>query len=256
MLDSVRDMPKARLSNQDGDYIRNFCDLARTGDMDIQCDDGGNEAALRRPGDIMTLREMFDAAGLAPTSGGASANAALYMDRLSGGQADTLRYDGVVLLVVVDYRGTSAGKDTVKYTYRLKYVPSAEYKYEEVKEFSYIDRVTGVHMVKRRVYNRHGVRIIVVFSGWMGKFSFTELLKTLVTGLAILAISKKVMEYVVMRLLPHADIYRRYRNVRTVDFSDIKPGTHELKDGKTTTWGGKHLTDEVFVYGELDDSDV
>ena len=248
-------MPKARLRDSDGDYVKNFCDLQNTGDMGITCTDSGNEASKNRPGDIMSMSELFEAAGMPRTGGVAGVSSDLYLDRTEE-SADTLRYNGIVLLIIVDYAGTSVGEDTVKYSYHVKHVPVVEYKYEEVKDYSYTDSVTGVMMVRREVWNRHGVRIIVVHAGWMGKFSFVELLKTLVTGLALLALAGTLTDYVVMRLLPNADVYRRYKNVRTIDFSDLKPDTRELKDDKKLTWGGRHLTDEVFVYGELDKDEV
>eukprot|EP01061_Rhynchopus_euleeides_P006543 TRINITY_DN15582_c0_g2_i1.p2 TRINITY_DN15582_c0_g2~~TRINITY_DN15582_c0_g2_i1.p2 ORF type:complete len:373 (+),score=140.08 TRINITY_DN15582_c0_g2_i1:77-1120(+) len=252
-------MPKARLAGANGDYVKNFCDLQNTGDMGIQCDDDGNEASRRRPGDVLTMKDIFDAAEMVQTNldvfnaGGAVDS--LYLDKLSPFTSDTLRYDGLVMLIVVEYKGTGFDANTVKYTYHVKYVPSVEYKYEEVKDYSYRDPVTNKVMVQREVWNRHGVRVIVVYAGWMGKFSFVELLKTLVTGLALLALAGTITDYIVMRLLPNAEIYRRYKNVRTIDFSDLKPGTRELEDDKKLTWGGRHLTDEVFVYGELSDDE-
>ncbi|KAJ9444708.1 P2X receptor A [Diplonema papillatum] len=240
VMTSTLDMPKARLANSDGDYIRNFCDNANTGDMDIKCDD--ENPATGRSGDILSLKELLNAADLQPDPATGT-----YLDRIDSSlSSDTLRYDGLVLVIIIDYAGSGYTKNSIKYTYRVKYVPHAEYKYLEVK-----DENNGTHTT-RTTYNRHGVRVLVVASGWVGKFSFVELLKTLVTGLALLALAGTVTDYVIMKLLPNSDVYRRYKNVRTIDFSDLKRDTRELKDGKELTYGGKHLTDETFVYGELD----
>eukprot|EP01059_Diplonema_ambulator_P035300 TRINITY_DN8254_c0_g1_i1.p1 TRINITY_DN8254_c0_g1~~TRINITY_DN8254_c0_g1_i1.p1 ORF type:complete len:483 (+),score=77.18 TRINITY_DN8254_c0_g1_i1:51-1451(+) len=243
-------MPKARLANSDRKYIKNFCDLNNTGDMDITC--SGSNPALDRVGDIVTISELLGAADIKQDEATLT-----NLDKYSSAKSqDTMRYDGVVLLIVVDYAGTGFQQNNVKYTYRVKHVPGAEYKYEEVKDIHYTDPTTSVTMVRREVWDRHGIRILVVPAGWMGKFSFLEMMKTLVTGLALLAIAGTITDYVVMRLLPDAQIYRRYKNVKTVDFSDLDPkNRRKLKSDRKLTWGNGYLTDEVFVYGELSDEE-
>eukprot|EP01060_Flectonema_neradi_P005899 TRINITY_DN13957_c0_g1_i1.p1 TRINITY_DN13957_c0_g1~~TRINITY_DN13957_c0_g1_i1.p1 ORF type:complete len:491 (+),score=81.14 TRINITY_DN13957_c0_g1_i1:73-1545(+) len=264
VLTSTENMPKARLAGADGEYVRNFCDNSANPDMDTQCaDDNG----YYRLGDIMTIGEILDSAGvfLDPATG-------TRLDKQSGTGLPpfvqgvgfvqnseligTLRYDGMVVVCLIDYAGTSAERNTVKYTYRMKHIPYAEHKYEEVKDRYVTDPNTGVVTVHREVWNRHGIRIITVAAGWMGKFSFVELMKTLVTGLGLLAIANTFTDYIVLRLLPMSAIYRRYKNVRSVDFSDIQEKKERrMKPGKDLTWGGTYITDEAFVYGELSDDE-
>eukprot|EP00666_Eupelagonemidae_sp_cell4sb_P006428 gene6428-11826_t len=153
--------------------------------------------------------------------------------------------NGVVLLIVIVYSGT--GMDaSLSYQYHVKHVPAAEFKYEEVAYRS--EQQGGRTAWRRTVWNRHGVRLVVIDAGQVGAFSFTELLKTLAGGLALLKVARLLVEQVLLRVLPAKKAYKRYgggalgraSRAPTVDFSER---------GRV-----ERLTERDFVFGEAHDS--
>lgn len=177
-----------------------------------------------RPGDIISIGELLNAAG------------GVTLDEINL-NSDTKRYDGVVLLIVIVYSGT--GMDSsLSYQYHVKHVPGAEFKYEQV---SYSSEQAGAQTSwKRTIWNRHGVRLVVIDAGQVGAFSFTEMLKTVAGGLALLKVARLLVEQILLRVLPEKKAYKRYRDLKTADFSE----PHRIAA----------LTERDFVYGEPHDS--
>ena len=144
---------------------------------------------------------------------------------------NTLRYDGIVLLVLIGYDGE--GLDShISYEYRSFPLRAVNYKSEQVM---YRSLPNG--NVTRGVWNRHGIRVVVSSAGYLAVFSFVELMKTLMVASALLSISQFIVEQLIIRLLPLSSSYRRYRDVKTVDFSEFSK--EELKK----------LSDEDFSLG-------
>eukprot|EP01065_Artemidia_motanka_P021714 TRINITY_DN25971_c0_g1_i3.p1 TRINITY_DN25971_c0_g1~~TRINITY_DN25971_c0_g1_i3.p1 ORF type:complete len:440 (+),score=145.70 TRINITY_DN25971_c0_g1_i3:39-1322(+) len=209
-----RDMDSAKLKGQ---RELNFCGGPQPGvghtDLSSSCDDAGSR---NRPGDIFLLSDLLATVGID-------------LDELHDGGSDTRRYDGVVLLLFIEYSGT--GIDTsLSYEYDVVLVPGHEYKYEEV-----LYRHDGTNVV-RQVWNRHGVRVIVVQSGFVADFNFAELMKTLVIGLSLIKIARFLVEKLFIPALPLGWVYKNYRDVKTVDFSDY---SGDFKD----------LTGDQYIYG-------
>ena len=143
---------------------------------------------------------------------------------------NSVRYDGGVLLVMIHYRTLSVANSNMGYTYTVRYIEQSEYKL--------ITKVVQDGTLK--YVNRHGVRILFVQTGFITRFSFVELLKTLVSGVTLIAVANIVVEVFLMRILPERHIYENYKYVTSEDFSVVR-ATAEEPFGK--------LVSEHFVYG-------
>eukprot|EP01063_Lacrimia_lanifica_P026105 TRINITY_DN3464_c0_g1_i1.p1 TRINITY_DN3464_c0_g1~~TRINITY_DN3464_c0_g1_i1.p1 ORF type:complete len:742 (+),score=197.18 TRINITY_DN3464_c0_g1_i1:119-2344(+) len=145
----------------------------------------------------------------------------------------TMRYDGFVVLVTIEYSTPRWHSfDDVGYRYVAQVVPGAEFR--AVQKTVTADG----HF---RFYNRHGIRVVVLQTGYVSMFSFIELLKTLVGGAALLAVADRLTE-LLMRVLPRHHIYRSFKYVTSQTLSDIKVSPDN-------PWGP--LTADDFAVGTL-----
>eukprot|EP01063_Lacrimia_lanifica_P026107 TRINITY_DN3464_c0_g1_i3.p1 TRINITY_DN3464_c0_g1~~TRINITY_DN3464_c0_g1_i3.p1 ORF type:complete len:752 (+),score=189.90 TRINITY_DN3464_c0_g1_i3:119-2374(+) len=146
----------------------------------------------------------------------------------------TMRYDGFVVLVTIEYSTPRWHSfDDVGYRYVAQVVPGAEFR--AVQKTVTADG----HF---RFYNRHGVRVIVLQTGYVSiHFSLIELLKTLVGGAALLAVADRLTE-LLMRVLPRNRIYRTYKYITSTPLSDVKATAEN-------PWGP--LTEGDFTLGSL-----
>eukprot|EP01061_Rhynchopus_euleeides_P036044 TRINITY_DN60721_c0_g1_i1.p2 TRINITY_DN60721_c0_g1~~TRINITY_DN60721_c0_g1_i1.p2 ORF type:complete len:572 (+),score=229.03 TRINITY_DN60721_c0_g1_i1:82-1716(+) len=128
---------------------------------------------------------------------------------------NTIRYDGGVFLVMIDYQTPKLTMDDMGYEYNVRYIPKAEYKV--------ITKIRSTTNPDKTQYlNRHGIRILFVQTGFITRFSFVELLKTLVAGVTLFAVANVVVELLLMRLLPGKHIYENYKYLTSEDFSVVK----------------------------------
>eukprot|EP01064_Diplonema_japonicum_P031557 TRINITY_DN569_c2_g1_i1.p1 TRINITY_DN569_c2_g1~~TRINITY_DN569_c2_g1_i1.p1 ORF type:complete len:504 (+),score=91.96 TRINITY_DN569_c2_g1_i1:63-1574(+) len=215
-----QDMHRGVFEDNNGNAWASFCGGTPPGMSQPDVDKPCTEADRSRPGDIFTVRQLLQATGITTLNTKISSN-------------DTLRYDGIVILVIVSYDGT--GIDTeLQYAYRTFSLKGVEYMYEE----SFFE-TTRPGYVKRSVWKRHGIRMVIVPAGYVAIFSFAELMKTLMIATGLFSIAKFLVERLLIRFLPMSSVYKRYRDVKTVDFSDFsKESLAELKDVH-------------FVYGEV-----
>lgn len=193
--------------------------------------------------DIFPLKTLLQAAGL-PT-----------LDRSSAyNTSETLRVGGVVLVLEVQYSnylrdtGSWDGGE-VSYTYWVTAVPASEYKaVDAVAEGASASNPTPP---TRTVYNRHGVRVVLSFSGRIGSFNAQAFLINLFVSLGLLGVANALMEWIIFfaplpensRLLAllcgksgggtfvrMRHVYRQYKERVTVDFGDVIR-SHKLDAG-------------------------
>jgi hypothetical protein len=95
-------------------------------------------------------------------------------------------------------------------------VPEQEYKAESVytPDNSFPNSV-------RQTYNRHGVRIVVVQSGRIGRFSFQDLLINLTVSLGLMSVAILITDFVAFSLCKQRRIFSQYMLRKTVDMSDV-----------------------------------
>ncbi|KAJ9467792.1 P2X receptor A [Diplonema papillatum] len=147
-------------------------------------------------------------------------------------QKSTLRYDGGVFIVMLDYETPDLTISDMGYKYKVRWIPKGEFKVVEKRIQG--DTVTYL--------NRHGIRLVFIPTGFIAKFSFQQMLMTIVTGLALFAAAKIVVEMLVMRLLPLKHVYENYKYTTSKDFSNIHVTEEDPLGG---------ITSEDFVYGML-----
>jgi len=137
-----------------------------------------------------------------------------------GKSTNTTRYDGVVIIMFIEYSNSVTSPGTISYNYKVKTVNGAEYKIEEPQR---IFEDPGYLVI----YNRHGIRLIYIQSGSVGRFNFLVLLISLVSGLVLVNLSTTLVDLVAMRVLPQRQLYSGYKYEKTEDFSDIRDGLIE-----------------------------
>ena len=143
---------------------------------------------------------------------------------------NSIRYDGAVFLVMIRYETPKLTVSDMGYEYNVRYIDQAEYKL-----------ITKVNDGTTVTYlNRHGIRILFVQTGFITRFSFVELLKTLVAGVALFAVASIVVEKFIMKVLPSKHVYENYKYLTSEDFSVVNVS-------KENPFGG--LTSDDFVYG-------
>ncbi|KAJ9450753.1 P2X receptor C [Diplonema papillatum] len=103
----------------------------------------------------------------------------------------------------------------MRYSMSVKALQGIEFFFEEP-----LYTTTAGGQLVREVWKRHGLRIVSVASGHVVRFAFAELMKTLVIGMGLMKVASVVVELLIM-LLPVSGVYKRYRDVKTIDFSDF-----------------------------------
>lgn len=156
---------------------------------------------------FFTIGELLAAAGVGDGGLDTKSNPAA---------ATSMRYDGVVMIMVLTYENDyPAFVSTAKarYNVRMYRIRGAEFKYEYPVPISADVRI---------LRNTHGVRIIFLQQGRLGRFSFQQLLVQLVSALALLKVATTIVDLIAIRFLPHKDYYRDLKFQVSRDFSDLR----------------------------------
>lgn len=160
--------------------------------------------------DILPLAALLQAAGT-------NLSDFVSSDSSSSLYNETKRYAGVVLLVSIEYDNFfSYDPDAVRYTYAVSEVANTEFKAQQVIP------EPGEDTQRRVLLDRHGVRVLVQQTGTIGKFDFSTLLVQLVSSLGLLAVATALVNFIAFSVLPMKNIYKQYKEVTSVDFSDIE----------------------------------
>ncbi|PRP83655.1 hypothetical protein PROFUN_03810 [Planoprotostelium fungivorum] len=112
------------------------------------------------------------------------------------GSNSTLRYDGVQLMVIIEYANTDSDTKAFKYHYTVR-------------------AMTGLDSTKfdadtpSRSVNRHGINIVFVQTGKIGIFSFPSLLASIVSGLVLTSIATTLVDLLAIYILPQKSFYSK-----------------------------------------------
>jgi len=127
----------------------------------------------------------------------------------------TIRYDGLIILVFIDYSNTySRSTNNIKYTYSASVVQDTEFT---VVEPIVLDRIQN-----RFVFKRHGIRLLFFQTGTIGNFDFRSLLLTFVSGIGLLAISTLIVDQLAIRILPQRKSYQSFKFQVTEGYNPMK----------------------------------
>eukprot|EP01119_Soliformovum_irregulare_P008210 TRINITY_DN2128_c0_g1_i2.p1 TRINITY_DN2128_c0_g1~~TRINITY_DN2128_c0_g1_i2.p1 ORF type:complete len:231 (-),score=47.67 TRINITY_DN2128_c0_g1_i2:113-805(-) len=137
-----------------------------------------------RIGDIFTVRQLLQYAGVSS------------LDAPSGvaGSSGTLRYDGVQLLMVIEYSNGLSDSTKLLYKYTVVQIP-----YVETARFEGVSSDLAL--------NRHGIDILVVQTGRIGPFSFPALLTSIVGGVVLLGVATFIVDRLALWILPQKKAY-------------------------------------------------
>jgi len=143
------------------------------------------------------------------------------------GSGRSKRDGGVVLIMFLTYSNTySYDIDKFKYTYKASFVKETKFKSEQP--------IYTKTLTNRVIWDRHGIRVIVLQAGLLGKFDFQVLLITLVSGLGLLAVSTTVVDVLAVYVLPSKKVYKQYKFDETPLLSEKEeylPVTKSTEDG-------------------------
>jgi len=160
-----------------------------------------------RGGDIFTIRTMLQAAGIDSLD--------VYSD-VAGG--NSLRFDGVELMVVVTYANSPSNPDTLTYSYTVTYVPGIDSVAMEPTS------ITDGSLVER---TRHGINFVFVMAGSIGVFDFPTLLVNIVSGVVLLKISTTIVDLLMMYVLKEKEQYKNHK-YEEVDHGIIRRPTQPI----------------------------
>eukprot|EP00002_Diphylleia_rotans_P032298 TRINITY_DN6771_c0_g2_i1.p1 TRINITY_DN6771_c0_g2~~TRINITY_DN6771_c0_g2_i1.p1 ORF type:complete len:413 (-),score=101.93 TRINITY_DN6771_c0_g2_i1:169-1407(-) len=156
--------------------------------------------------DVLPIRRLLDGAGVPSLD-----------DISTVDDEKTIRSEGMVITLSIDYNNRNSKNYTIGYTYRSAILPQISYKVEEPVLTYQNGQVTG-----RIIYNRHGIKFIILPTGTIYRFNFQVLLVQLVSGLALLAAATTVVDLLALKVMPMRKHYQNYKMEVTADFSDVR----------------------------------
>ena len=151
-----------------------------------------------------------------------SCDTTLDLDDSTNGGSATLRYDGMILHVVIDYDNTEGSTDDVEYVVTVTALTQSDPKYTALSQ------VDDTHYAND---NRHGLHIIVVQTGKLGQFSFAALVISMTAGLGLLAVANTITDLLAKHAMPLKEEYKKLIFEYSVDFSEFKKTQERKKDG-------------------------
>jgi len=139
--------------------------------------------------DILTLQAILNSANIASLDSPGFSNS-----------SRSIRDDGMLLFCFITYSNTyTYSTSKYRYTYEFHLIEDTKFK---IVEPIYLDDVSH-----RYIFNRHGVRIIFIQTGQLGKFDFQTTLLTFVSGIGLLTVATLVVDIIAVRLLPQRSKY-------------------------------------------------
>jgi len=145
--------------------------------------------------DIVEIATLLEAAGIESLDMPSTYN-----------QSSTMRYDGIVLMIFIVYSNTETHDlNYITYTYKPSLITDTEFKSVQANL---------INSTFREIYNRHGIRMIFVQDGTLGRFDFQVTLLTFVSGLGLLTVSAVIVDLIAVYILPQKKIYEDYKYTR------------------------------------------
>jgi len=158
--------------------------------------------------DKIRLKELLEVAGIKSLNQNSDALNA---------RSRTYRENGIVLRVTIDY---SNSEDTLfwtgspRYKFIVQRLPYSDYKVKQEIPIFEGSRFENLHNGSRRnrriVKKRFSVRIEFSQAGRIGRFSASNMIFQLVSGLGLLNIATMIIDTLVLYILPHKKLYSQY----------------------------------------------
>jgi len=153
-----------------------------------------NQIGVVNKSDIIELGVIMKAAGFNSLDDISDVNSTL-----------TYRNSGVVFLLYITYSNMKTyDLNNIEYTISARRV--------DLTKFKAIQSIFSKNISTGRVlWNRHGIRIIVLQTGKLGKFDFQTMLLTFVSGIGLIAVSSTIVDILATKILPGRKIYYKIK---------------------------------------------
>jgi len=171
-------------------------------------------------GDILSVHELLKHAGVYKNS-----DTALDEPVDGGDETSSIRYNGLNIVVYILYARSPFSQEET-YTYQPKELTSVEFKVVTREQLPGNEDVYEV--------NRHGIRILFVQVGRIGKFSFQALLLTFVASVGLLAVSSSIVGVLMGTFMQFKNYYKFYKYELTDDFSGLRNDPEAFKSSDST----------------------
>ncbi|KAI9138325.1 hypothetical protein BKA69DRAFT_1092241 [Paraphysoderma sedebokerense] len=165
------------------------------------------------PGDVITVQQLIEAAGLA--------NLDEFIDPEATNK-EAIRYSGMVIVVFIEYDNRLSDPSSLKYKYRINKILGSEAKREEFMYNSTIAGSAATGNAGALFFKKHGLQIRFVQTGTIGEFSIMSLLSNLAGALALLKVASTLVDLLMLYALPQKTLYTDAKYENTADFSDIR----------------------------------
>lgn len=155
-----------------------------------------------RGGDVLKMSTVLKAADISSLDVDAKTNT-----------NKTLRYEGVLILMVVEYGNKGYSTERLKYSYYAYQVPG-------VSVVAQAPSKPTTNGFSQRTW--YGIRVIFVLAGTVGKFDFPSLLTALVSGAVLVKAASTVVDLLLLYIMPDKALYAKHKFEVTDDFSDVR----------------------------------
>jgi hypothetical protein len=186
---------------------------ANARDIDgVLLDNNGKAMQLAKPNivgkgssDILELQTLLKCAGITSLDQPSGANNSISM-----------RYDGIVLIVFITYSNTyTYSLSNLRYTIKVAAITNTKFKS--------VQPVFTKNTDTRVIWNRHGLRIICLQSGELGKFDFQALLLSFVSGLGLVTASTVIVDIIAFYIMKPKKTYIQHRYEVTEAGEEFQP---------------------------------
>lgn len=160
-------------------------------------------------GDVFAVDLLLKAAGISSLDSDSTINA-----------ANTMRYDGLLVLVAINYENRQSDVSSLKYRYSLHVLPGVDVVNMEPST------VVDGQVFQRSVY---GIRFMFIVAGTIGKFDFPTLLTSVVSGLVLLKVASTIVDLLLLYAMPDKSIYKKHKYEMTEDFSEVRQANKDAK---------------------------
>uniref|UniRef100_A0A6B2L7S8 Purinergic receptor n=1 Tax=Arcella intermedia TaxID=1963864 RepID=A0A6B2L7S8_9EUKA len=116
----------------------------------------------------------------------------------------TKRYEGIVVVLFLNYTNLHTyNLANLQYFFSAQVIEGAYFKFEQP--------IYSKNIKDRVIWNRHGIRLVIIPTGNYGAFDFPTALITFASGLGLVAVSTLVVDFLATYLLPQKKIYHQYK---------------------------------------------
>lgn len=147
------------------------------------------------------------------------------------------------MLLIIEYSNMETYHDLensiIRYNYRPSVLRGIQYKYEEIVVNDFPQNLIDL--------NRHGIRLIILYTGLLAEFSIQVLLTQLTTSMALLKVSVTFVDILATSALPQKAYYKKAKFEKTEDFSAVREREELAEHGEMVRHGSNGTMGESLL---------